>query len=102
MARQGRDDMTLRLRRRSRPLGFDQPSPVVTALLERYVTHLAKRVPELEPLAPDSGLDQGDLLRALDALEAAVPIWHEEARETLRRNAIVRLLEVARSERTTR
>jgi SAM-dependent methyltransferase len=92
--------LTVNLRHRLNPRPHNFPVP--TALLERHVRHLLERVPELAALAPKTGLNQRALLGVLDALEMAVPSWHEPARETLRRNVIVRLLELAGTGRTRR
>jgi SAM-dependent methyltransferase len=93
--------MILRRLKRSLERKLGRRGSVPTELLERHVRYLVQRLPELEPLAPEPG-GAHHLLRALDALEDAVPVWHEHARETLRRNTIVRLFELARTEGETR
>jgi len=59
--------------------------------MQRYVHRVIDLFPELEPLTPATGLSAGELDIVLAALEDIVPLWHEPARETQRRNAIVRL-----------
>jgi SAM-dependent methyltransferase len=59
------------------------------------VRRVIELVPELEPLSPPPGLAAAELNGVLVAFENLIPLWHEPARETQRRNAIVRLQESA-------